>query len=77
MAISDLIGGLFSENTAKAVAKGQFGFININKMHSTNRELEKDIVERYDSQLKEIQAQINDGIAKAFGSAQIDSAIDP
>lgn len=39
--------------------------------------LEKDIVERYDSQLKEIQAQINDGIAKAFGSAQIDSAIDP
>jgi KaiC/GvpD/RAD55 family RecA-like ATPase len=57
MAISDLIGGFFSKNTAKAVAEGQFGFININKMQSTNRELEKDIIENvasYGMQLGQI-----------------------
>jgi len=57
MAISDLISGFFSENTAKAVATGQFGFININKMQSTNRELEKDIIENvasYGMQLGQI-----------------------
>ena len=57
MAISDLITDFFSKNTAKAVAKGQFGFINVNKMQSTNKELERDIIENvasYGMQLGQI-----------------------
>jgi hypothetical protein len=49
MAISDLISGFFSKNAAKAVAEGQFGFININKMQSKNGEMERDIIENHAS----------------------------
>jgi hypothetical protein len=49
MAISDLVSGFFSKNAAKAVAEGQFGFININKMQSKNGEMERDIIENHAS----------------------------
>ena len=39
--------------------------------------LERDIVDRYNYQLKDLDAQVNDGIAKAFGSLNVDSVIDP
>ncbi len=43
------ISGFFSNNVAQAVnrasAEGQFGFININQMQSTDIDLEKNIIE--------------------------------
>jgi hypothetical protein len=51
------ISDFFSKNVAQTIAEGQFGFININRVQSSDRYLEKDIVEKvagYGKQLGQI-----------------------